>query len=277
MRKMVRSTALSIAVATLLWSGSVNAATLTNWQDVQPPIIPGLDLSQAGDPDANLRFFGWDNVTNNRPDLHNYLDFGLVMYEDGGNLRFAFLNWVAENEDGPIYSSITDIYFDDHGAANALSSVSIVADSTGPNFVQGVNPTTLPGGESLSPDFIVNPLLSAQSTKVNTSNGSGGPGLGVESLPEWVVLGYSYLNGNTFGSIATALENGDIRIGMHVTGFVPGGDSESFIWTPLDPGELPGGPGPLDPGDTPVVPVPAAAGLGFLGMVLVGIVRRKKS
>jgi hypothetical protein len=273
---MVRSTALSIAVATLWWSGSANAATIQNWEEVQPPNIPGLVLKDPNDPNSvnpDIRFFGWDNLTSNNSSLnpYPYLDFGLVMYEADSQVRFAFLNWLAydlSNNGAEIPSSITDIYFDDSGAQGLLGGVEFVADSGDPNFISGADNPDLPGKPA---GWVTDQSLSAQSSNPP-------PHRGVEAMPEWIVLGYDYVGSNTdFSDILAAIDAGNIRIAMHVQGINGSdGSSDSFIWTPLDPGESPGGPGPLDPG-TPVVPVPAAAGLGFLGMALLAVVRRKKS
>ncbi len=65
----------------------------------------------------------------------------------------------------------------------------------------------------------------------------------------------------------------DLRFGLHVTGIptLPSGDTSYSFYSPGGPG----GGGPLT-SDPPVVPIPSAAGLGLLGMGLMGVYRRKK-
>lgn len=273
LRRKTVGVGCALALVLAAWTpGTANAAPLTEWQDLQATTqaLPGLGGLLSYDASSSIRFFGWSALSDNSPEVHPYLDFGLVMYEANSQLRFGFVNWMAENEyDDDINSSITDIYFHDAGAPGSFefsAAPNNLWESAGPDFRTGqVTPGTFDGQGS----FVVNQNLSAESTAPIAPNG-------IEPIPEWVVLGYEYRNGSTFESVYNSLVLGDIRIAMRVQGLGLNstGGSDAFIWTPLDPGDLPPGPGPLDP--NPVVPLPGAAGLGLLGFGMVAFLRRKR-
>lgn len=269
--KPLAGIAIVVILAATMVPTSTTAAPIEDWVDLQgtSEALPGLDFAGFGST-SNIRFFGWNAVTSNAPALHDYLDFGMVMYDFGGQLRFGFVNWTAEDTNGnQVNSSITDIYVDDSGASGSFqfsASPYNLWESSGPDFATGeVNPTSVSG---LGNTWTNNPSLSAQSTAPIAPNG-------IQPIPEWVVLGYDYLGGSTFESVYDSFVGGDIRFAMHVQGLGLGtntSQSDSFIWTPLDPGAPPQGPGPLDN----VVPLPGVAGLGLVGMGLIAITRRFK-
>lgn len=266
MRKSVRSLILGVVAATLWLPGSANAAT-----DM------GLFMDSIGVPNSNVLYFGWDPIvaptaTSELADL-SVLNFGLAMYEVGGQLRFTFVN----GQTTPLTASvITGIYFDDGSATESgafFNTGTVVADSgSGVNFTLGNigNPDwNLPEGSNVSPTFDTTDGISWE-----RANAGGGAVNGVDALPEYLTVGYTYTSPTIFNDIVSTFLNGTIRIGMHVQSIGSGAWSESVLWTPYT-GDTPPGPGPLDP--NPVVPVPAAAGLGMLGMAIVGMLRRKKS
>ncbi|XVJ57973.1 MAG: PEP-CTERM sorting domain-containing protein [Tepidisphaera sp.] len=63
-----------------------------------------------------------------------------------------------------------------------------------------------------------------------------GPGnRAAERLFETLVLTFNLINGGTYASVLSAMNNGSLRVGMHVIAFA-NGESESFI-TPT-PGSM---------------------------------------
>lgn len=79
------------------------------------------------------------------------------------------------------------------------------------------------------------------------------------------------VSGADWQDVSDLVYGGLIRFGLHVHGATLPGGSDSFAST--TPTDDPPPPPPLDN----LVPVPAAAGLGMLGMGLVAMLRRKKA
>ncbi len=266
MKKLVRSLIATAALAALCLPFQASAASYEDWESLG---IPGLTL----DP-PNAMFFQWTAVTSNSSSsLLNGLDFGLAMYqttvvhEDDSTtdmLNFAFINF----ESATVTSSITDIYF--HQPSSLLKPLladNIQESPNGPSFTLGATPSNPPGYNSFGATF----ALGSDSAAPISPNG-------VESVPEWVILSYEYNGTNTYDHVLQSLfavaPEDNFRIAMHVQsitgiGSTTAGTSDTFAWTPVE--------GYTPPRDNVVVPVPAAAGLGFLGMALIGVVRRKKA
>lgn len=160
--------------------------------------------------------------------------------EDDLGARFVFTN------DGPVASSITDVYFDDG------TLLGIAAIDNGPNvsFSQDASPPNLPGGNNASPPFEVTAGFSADSDAPVLANGVN-PG---ESL---AILFYLQGTG-TFADVLEELADGRLRIGLHVQGFGgSGGGSESFV-------------------NLPTVPVPAAFWLLASGIGVLSTAARRR-
>lgn len=117
---------------------------------------------------------------------------------------------------GPLASSICDIYFDD----GPLLGIASVANGAGVDFEEIASPPNLPGGNTLSPPFETTKGFSAQSTPPTQPNGVN-PG-------ESVVITFDLKNNATFDDVLAAIQDGTVRIGIHVQGFADG-DSESFV------------------------------------------------
>lgn len=260
MRKMVRSIMAVAALAALCLPFQASAATLTDWENLG---LPGLTLDPL---QPGALFFQSSALTNNTG-LHSGLDFGLVMYEHDNLARFAFVNF----DSATVESSITDIYFSDSNEPNYLADLldTNVIESDGPEFSQGVAPPNVGGTWAYEADMDV--ALSADSDSPVSDSG-------IESSDEWVVLGFGMNTPNAplydYDYIYDEIINRRINIAMHVQAITrisdgAGGGSDWFEWAPSE--------SYYPPRDNIVVPVPAAAGLGFLGMALVGMVRRKKS
>jgi hypothetical protein len=161
--------------------------------------------------------------------------------DPGGNqVLFHFRNMAGGNA-----SSITDVYFDD----GSLLGLSQIMNGPGVSFSQYASPPILPGGNNVSPPFVVTEGFLADSDPPVQPNGVN-PG-------EWLKIYFDLQSGKNFNDAIADLTDGSLRIGIHVQGFT-GGGSESFVNTP--------------------VPIPAAVwlfGSGLLG--LVALARRRKS
>lgn len=120
---------------------------------------------------------------------------------------------------GPLASSITDIYFDD----GTLLGIASVVDGPGVDFEPVASPPNLPGGDLLSPPFETTEGFAADAEPPAQPNGAN-PG-------EWVKIIFDLINGQTLADTLAALDDGSLRIGLHVQGF-SGGGSESFVNVP---------------------------------------------
>ena len=168
---------------------------------------------------------------------------------------FTFFN------DGPIASSITDIYFDD-GTPGALFRIATLNEMSGVDFEVGANPGNLPGANQADPDFEVSSALLAADSEPKVQPNGINPG---ETLGVLVNL----LNGATFQTIKQSLAGGDpLRVGIHVQGF---GDGSSASYVSRPPTITPPPPPPQ------AVPLPATvwAGLALMGGIGATRIRRK--
>ena len=173
--------------------------------------------------------FGFGNITNN-----NLIDAGIgefqlsVEVSDQGTILqdgdlFNLVGFKFMNE-GLDYCVITEIYFQD---GSILGFASIDESLSGVDFkedeVGSVSPKNLPGGKSITPEFIATTAFSIEPLNPE-------PEWGVE-LGEWVEIVYLLQSGKTYANIIEELNNADLRIGTHVQSFENGG-SESFVNVP---------------------------------------------
>lgn len=152
-----------------------------------------------------------------------------------GRVNFQFVNNVGTP------SSIKEIYFQD--TVGLLSGIQL-GTQNGANFAVGAaSPGDLPGGNSITPTFTVTPGLLADS-------GSGGPNTGLNAAADFVNINFL---GN-FADVLQALNEGSIRLGLHVIAIGTAGGSDAYVTTGT-PTNVPDG------GATAVL-----LGLGVLGL-----------
>lgn len=114
-------------------------------------------------------------------------------------------------------SSITRIYFDE----NPLLGVVDIVEGSGTSFSISAVPANLPAGRLLDPLFKSG--FGIGSDPARPHNGLN-PG-------EWVTLNFDLINGATPAAVTDALDNGSLRIGVHVIA-LPDGSSESAVSIP---------------------------------------------
>ena len=112
-------------------------------------------------------------------------------------------------------ASITDVYFED----GTLVALDTITNGPGVLFSRGASPGNLPGGNGASPPFNATVGFNSDSAPPTVPNGVQ-PG-------EWLKIGFTLQSGKTALNTLNALNNGTLRIGLHVQNI--NGDSDSFI------------------------------------------------
>jgi len=119
---------------------------------------------------------------------------------------------------GPWSSVIAAIYFDQPDLSPLFQGIAAIYGMTGVAFSVGGNPSNLPGGNSLSPQFQAD--FRATADRPPPTNGVG-PG-------EAVGLALTLENNVDWDTVIGALDSAALRVGLHVQSF-PNGSSASFV------------------------------------------------
>jgi MYXO-CTERM domain-containing protein len=206
--------------------------------------------------------------------------YGVTVYNSSASGTLLATDWVRfrlQNTGG--IGSVHEIYFDDmeptkllnirNAAGTFTSPLMTDSDATGEKNVQytwgSANPGHLPGadGFEVSSDGSYTTGTKKKSTTITLLlAGDVVPGAknGLDRASEWLDLTFQLRAGNNFQTVVSAMEAGDLRVGIHVGDSVlKGGTVDSGAW--VAPPEDSGGPPP------PIVPLPSAA---LAGLVLLG-------
>ena len=157
---------------------------------------------------------------------------------------------------GPEPCVIKGIYFDD-GALLALASV---INGPGVSFtrdgISSVSPGELPAGNNLVPAFETTADFLADADNPAGTNKNG------VDPSESVGVVFDLKAGMDFGNVLAFLEDGGLRIGIHVGSFDPDGrdNSETFV----NNGVV-------------IIPAPGAVLLATIGASIVGWLRRRRT
>ncbi|MCK4850909.1 MAG: PEP-CTERM sorting domain-containing protein [Phycisphaerae bacterium] len=126
------------------------------------------------------------------------------------------------NDSDDVESSIARIYFDDD--LGLLSGPPDIVNGPGTIFSLEGSPPNLPAGNDLSPPFQKPPDFMATADEPPPTNG-----VNPSTAPdpdEWVAIIFDLVGGHSVSEVVEGLEDGSLRIGVHVIAF-PDGSSES--------------------------------------------------
>ena len=171
-----------------------------------------------------------------------------------GQVLFTF------NNTGSYSATIDQVYFEQSSPLGAFSLIDAddgIGGDSRVDFSPGATPPLLPGGNLVG--FTVSPGLSADSDAFGQSAVMSPYKPGVETGQSLGVL-FNLNSGYMYGDVTGGLENGDIRIGLHVQSF-PNGGSEAFVTG----------------NGNGVIPAPGAVMLGSIGIGIVGWLRRRRT
>ena len=119
---------------------------------------------------------------------------------------------------GPWSSVITAIYFDQPDLSPLFQGIAAIYGMTGVAFSVGGNPSNLPGGNSLSPQFQADYWATANEPPPQNGVGPG----------EAVGLALTLQSGVDWDAVIGALDSAALRVGLHVQDF-PNRLSASFV------------------------------------------------
>lgn len=236
-----------------------------NYALVAITLLLGTGMTRAGFDATSFTFDQQVSTTSNNGSAYTVTIFD---YDANNNAlasnqvraRFAVAN-------GGV-GQISNVYTQDGTYFDALSASNLTA-SSGVSFAVGATPSNLPGGNSVSPNFVATQNLSASDT------GNNSTAIGAN---EWLDITFTLINNNTYSSIIGAItgdqpnSNGDfLRFGIQVQNAV-GGNSAEYIngktGTVLPP--------PSDQNPVPAPPTAILALLGLPGFAAAAWARRRK-
>lgn len=171
----------------------------------------------------------------------------------GNDVQFVF------NNNSPIPATVANVYWNssllDYGSP-------VISSLPGVSFSVGGSPGNLPSGQNLTPPFVTDFTVSADSPAA--SNGID-PG-------EQLTVTLDLLGGVSYATfLASFRADGSSRIGMHVISVGPNGQfSESMVNTPGS------GPGFPPTPDISVIPVPGALPLMLSGLLGLSLLARRR-
>lgn len=193
---------------------------------------------------------GFERITSNSAaDAASQLSVDVSDNAGGTGALFSFIVSAGPNPG----ANIAEIYFDDK--TPLFTPPPLIHTQVGAVFENPAgnnSPPTLPSGNNANPAFVSTAMLEAEA--------SGNSATGV-SIGDTLILELIYAAGFNFASLLTALDNGDLRIGLHVRSLLAG-ESDTFVSTPPSP-----------------VPLPAALPLFGGALGLIGLLgwRRKRA
>ncbi len=223
-----------------------------------PVVVLAAVAICAGSAPAALYTYGFERITFNSPDVGPELSMDVTGASAGSHVSFTF-----ENTTTPIYNSVMGVFFDipDVGTRTAVPLLDLtsadIRNSSGVYFEVDDKIENFPGGNSLTPKFEENFSAGSVGTKDPKFNRVQN---GIDADGEQLSVGFDVANGYTLEDIIQGLEDGSLRIGLHVQA-IEGGGSDSY---------LAGNP------RHPVVPVPGAVLLSMLGLSSAGCLLRRK-
>lgn len=144
------------------------------------------------------------------PDLILYVE----VIDSQSTIDFMFRN------ESSIDSSIVRVYLDD---SPLLGNVNIVS-GPGTSFSQPAAPKNLPGAKLLEPPFDVTDGFSIGADAPTSQNGV--------NPDEWLQITFDLANNGTFEDVLSQLDDGTLRVGIHIIGLGPEDGSESAVTVP---------------------------------------------
>lgn len=163
-----------------------------------------------------FEFFTNNGLYNNDPGVDLLMDV-----TNGGPIaEFTFYN------NSTIDCSITRIFFDDGTILGATQSITNGSSTSFSENFPG--PGNLPSGENIDFEATKEFNVGAESPPPNNGVNNVIDSLGAG---EWVTLSFELINGGTLASVLSELDNGTLRVGLHVMGFSDG-SSEGAVNVP---------------------------------------------